>query len=47
MDYQCYYCEQTFLDKEKLYDHLEVHAKTEDKQLKTTKKKKPSKKKTN
>ena len=40
MDYQCYYCEQTFDSKEKLYDHLEVHAKTESEQKKTGKKNK-------
>jgi len=40
MDYQCYYCEQTFDNKEKLYDHLEVHAKTESEQKKPSKKKK-------
>ena len=24
--HQCYYCEQLFESKEKLYDHLEVHS---------------------
>lgn len=32
MDHQCYYCEQFFDSKERLYEHLEVHAKTEDAQ---------------
>ena len=39
MDYQCYYCDQTFETKEKLYDHLEVHSEPESKQKKTRKKK--------
>jgi len=40
MDYPCYYCEQIFQSKEKLYDHLEVHAETKSEQKKTSKKKK-------
>lgn len=43
MDNQCYYCEQIFDSKEKLYDHLEVHSETQEKQKK--KPKKESKKK--
>jgi hypothetical protein len=34
MIHQCYYCEQIFNTKEKLYQHLEVHAKTKDEQEK-------------
>jgi hypothetical protein len=41
MGHECYYCEQYFETKEKLYDHLEVHSKP----VNETKKK--SKKKTN
>ncbi len=26
MTNQCYYCEQVFSSKEKLFDHLEVHS---------------------
>ena len=37
MDNQCYYCEQVFDSKEKLYDHLEVHSETEEKQKKSKK----------
>ena len=29
MTHQCYYCEQFFDTKEQLYDHLEVHSKTQ------------------
>ncbi len=29
MAHQCYYCDQIFDSKEKLYDHLEVHSETE------------------
>ncbi len=29
MSHECYYCDQIFDSKEKLYDHLEVHSKTE------------------
>ena len=43
MSHQCYYCEQLFETKEKLYDHLEVHAETETKQKKKTKKSKDEK----
>jgi hypothetical protein len=31
MAHQCYYCDQIFDSKEKLYDHLEVHSKTGEK----------------
>jgi hypothetical protein len=31
MSHQCYYCDQIFDSKEKLYDHLEVHAEPEKK----------------
>ncbi len=34
MIHQCYYCEQIFNTKEKLYQHLEAHAKTKDEQEK-------------
>lgn len=34
MSHQCYYCEQIFDSKEKLYDHLEVHSKGIDKKKK-------------
>ncbi len=34
MIHQCYYCEQIFNTNEKLYQHLEVHAKTKDEQEK-------------
>ena len=34
MIHQCYYCEQIFNTKEKLYQHLEEHAKTKDEQEK-------------
>ena len=34
MIHQCYYCEQISNTKEKLYQHLEVHAKTKDEQEK-------------
>ncbi len=27
--HQCYYCEQLFESKERLYDHLEVHSDTD------------------
>ncbi len=40
MNNQCYYCDQTFESKEKLYDHLEVHSKTIEKEAKTKRKKK-------
>jgi len=33
MIHQCYYCDQVFETKERLYDHLEDHAKTKSKQL--------------
>ena len=36
--HQCYYCEQLFETKEKLYDHLDIHAKTSEKQTKKRKK---------
>ena len=32
MIHQCYYCEQIFNTKDKLYQHLEVHAMTKDQQ---------------
>jgi hypothetical protein len=32
MIHQCYYCEQIFNTKEDLYQHLEIHAKTKEKQ---------------
>jgi len=32
MDNQCYYCEQIFTSKEKLYEHLEVHSEPESEQ---------------
>jgi hypothetical protein len=48
--HQCYYCDQFFSSKEKLYDHLEEHSNLIDKPLnkickeKTKKKKKRNKK---
>jgi len=41
MGHECYYCEQYFETKEKLYDHLEVHSEP------VSEIKKKSKKKTN
>jgi hypothetical protein len=38
MSHQCYYCDQIFDSKEKLFDHLEVHSDTIDKQEKKSKK---------
>lgn len=38
MTNQCYYCGQLFDTKEKLYDHLDVHTKLSDKQVKKKKK---------
>ncbi len=32
MSHQCYYCDQIFDSKEKLYDHLEVHSDSKEKQ---------------
>ncbi len=32
MSHQCYYCDQIFESKEKLYDHLEVHSDSKEKQ---------------
>jgi len=37
MIHQCYYCEQIFHTKEKLYQHLEEHANTKDEQEKQNK----------
>ena len=34
MIHLCYYCEQIFNTKEKLYQHLEEHSKTKDEQEK-------------
>ena len=42
MVHQCYYCEQFFDSKEALYEHLEVHADTKNKQTKNQKKEKSS-----
>jgi len=40
MDHQCYYCEQLFDTKEKLYEHLEVHSEPErNREIKSRKKK--------
>ena len=39
MDNQCYYCEQIFSSKEKLYDHLEEHSRIQEKQEKEKPKK--------
>lgn len=39
MSHQCYYCEQFFESKEKLYDHLETHSEPERKPKKKHKKK--------
>ncbi len=32
MMHECYYCEQLFDTKEKLYDHLDVHSRTKGQQ---------------
>ena len=40
MNNQCYYCEQVFETKEKLFDHLEVHSKSIDEDNKKKRKKK-------
>ena len=37
MSHQCYYCDQIFDSKEKLFDHLEVHADIKEKQEKKPK----------
>ncbi len=37
MSHQCYYCDQMFDSKEHLFDHLEVHADTVEKQEKKPK----------
>lgn len=37
MSYQCYYCEQIFDSKEKLYDHLNVHSKPKEYEVMTKK----------
>lgn len=38
LSHQCYYCDQMFDSKERLFEHLEVHAETEEKQEKKLKK---------
>ncbi len=38
LNQQCYYCGQLFETKEKLYDHLDVHTKIDEKQAKKKKK---------
>jgi len=42
--HQCYYCEQLFDSKEKLYDHVEVHSDIERNKEIMDKKKKAEKK---
>lgn len=44
MGHQCYYCDQIFDSKEKLYDHLDTHSEPPGKQKKKNKKKKSEKK---
>ncbi len=44
MTHQCYYCEQIFDSKEKLFDHVESHNKTLDEMAKKALKVKPKKK---
>ena len=39
MSHQCYYCDQMFDSKEHLFDHLEVHSETIEKQEKKSKQK--------
>ena len=39
MSHQCYYCDQMFDSKEKLFDHLEIHADTVENQEKKSKRK--------
>lgn len=29
LGHECYYCDQVFFSKEKLFDHLEVHSDTQ------------------
>ena len=36
MTHQCYYCDQIFDSKEKLFDHLEVHSDSKDRQSSNT-----------
>lgn len=36
MTHQCYYCDQIFESKEKLFDHLEVHSDTKENQFKSS-----------
>ena len=43
MGHQCYYCEQIFDSKERLYDHLDAHSEPLRKQKKKSKKKNPEK----
>jgi len=38
LNHECYYCGQILETKEKLYDHLDVHSKTSEKQAKKRKK---------
>jgi len=38
LSHECYYCGQILETKEKLYDHLDVHSKTSEKQAKKRKK---------
>ena len=42
--HQCYYCEQIFESKEKLYEHVEVHSDIERNKEIMAKKKRTSKK---
>ena len=39
MSEHCYYCDQIFDSKEKLFDHLEVHSETIEKQENSSKRK--------
>ena len=39
MQNQCYYCEEVFDSKDKLYDHLNVHSKPKESKQKTLKNK--------
>ena len=34
MSHQCYYCDQMFESKERLFEHLEVHSDTKENQEK-------------
>ena len=47
MIHQCYFCEQIFNTKEKLYQHLEEHSKTKNEQEKEKQQNEKKQSKTN